>query len=741
MMSLASSRAVPACSSGVRRLEAAPGRVPVSRISAVGRFARHDRRSSSAAASVSGRLSATGRRARRAPRAISDVSETHPDEDHSPNARGRASETASSASGRTPPSETVRVDFLVIGSGISGLSYALEAARHGTVAIVTKDVAYEGSTHYAQGGISAVIAEDDEVDAHVKDTHVAGDWLCDPAAVETVCRGGRAAVQKLVAFGVAFTRDERGDLHLAREGGHSEKRIVHADDMTGKEIERALLESARARENVTFYEFHAARDLVTATTVACDGEGNIVPSCDEITRCVGAETTRRADGARLTFLAPCTLLAAGGAGQLFPSTTNPSVSTGDGVAMAVRAGARVANMEFVQFHPTALYTGPGGARRRSATENAFLVTEAVRGHGGRLFDAPVGGTRFMERYDDRLELAPRDVVARAIDREIKAAIEVGKEEACVWLDVTHLDAEATTRAFPGIAAELRARGVDMTAQRIPVTPAAHYLCGGVVTDLHGATSVEGLFAVGECAYTGVHGANRLASNSLLEAAVFADRAALASKRRLDEFGESLRPTLDAVQACVERGEAERAAAGRVARVDAIDPSEDARRATPHEDEDEDEEVCSGDATTRAPFDADETWSRAARKATQRVMWRAAGIVRERSALLSAQTELESMLRQCEAEMRARHGGGLRAHETRNLIVCGLCVLRSALSREESRGLHYVLDFPEKVEAERKPTLVELGATEVYGRAPVVSVIAAVDALEETAFRATRAPAR
>lgn len=725
MTSLTSSCAVPACSSGVRRVEAASGRVPVSRISAVGRFARHDRPSSSAAASVSGRLSAAGRRAPRAARAIVDASKTHPDKDRSPTARGPASAPAPSASGRTPPSETVRVDFLVIGSGISGLSYALEAARHGTVAIVTKDVAYEGSTHYAQGGISAVIAEDDTVEAHVEDTHVAGDRLCDPAAVETVCREGRAAVQKLLEFGAEFTRDERGDLHLAREGGHSEKRIVHADDMTGKEIERALLESARAHENVAFYEFHAARDLVMATTIACDGDGNAKESCDETTRCVGAETTRRADGARLTFLAPCVLLAAGGAGQLFPSTTNPSVSTGDGVAMAVRAGARVANMEFVQFHPTALYTGPGGARARSATENAFLVTEAVRGHGGRLFDAPTGGTRFMEKYDDRMELAPRDIVARAIDREIKAALEAGKEAACVWLDVTHLDADDTLRAFPGVAAELRARGVDVTAQRIPVTPAAHYLCGGVVTDLHGATSVEGLFACGENAYTGVHGANRLASNSLLEAAVFATRAVNASKRRLDAFGNALRPTLDVVQACVERAEAERAASGCVARVDAMD-SEDSESAN----------------AASAAFDADETWSSAARLQTQRVMWRAAGIVRETRALLAAQAELESLLRLCEAEMRARGGGGLRAHETRNLIVCGLCVLRSASARKESRGLHYVLDFPERVEAERKPTLVEPCATDVYGRAPAVSLMALAKVGDQAGeIRAASAPAR
>ena len=417
----------------------------------------------------------------------------------------------------------MRVDFLVIARGISGLSYALEAARHGTVAIVTKDVAYEGSTHYAQGGISAVIAEDDTVEAHVEDTHVAGDRLCDPAAVETVCREGRAAVQKLLEFGAEFTRDERGDLHLAREGGHSEKRIVHADDMTGKEIERALLE-AFGRTSVAFYEFHAARDLVMATTIACDGDGNAKESCDETTRCVGAETTRRADGARLTFLAPCVLLAAGGAGQLFPSTTNPSVSTGDGVAMAVRAGARVANMEFVQFHPTALYTGPGGARARSATENAFLVTEAVRdGHGGRLFDAPPGGTRFMEKYDDRMELAPRDIVARAIDREIKAALEAGKEAACVWLDVTHLGADDTLRAFLGVAAALRARDwLDVTAQRIPVTPAAHYLCGDRGGDRPARRDIRGGSV--RVRRERVHGRARrqpAGECSLLEAAVFA----------------------------------------------------------------------------------------------------------------------------------------------------------------------------------------------------------------------------
>lgn len=260
----------------------------------------------------------------------------------------------------------------------------------------------------------------------------------------------------------------------------------------------------------------------------------------------------------------------------------------------------------------------------------------------------------------------------------------------------------------------------MTSQRIPVTPAAHYLCGGVVTDLDGATSVEGLFACGENAYTGVHGANRLASNSLLEACVFANRAVDASKRRLDEFGNALRPTLDAVQLCVERGEAERAAKGRVALVDAIDA-----------------EISYGNN----PFDANEAWSSAARRETQRVMWRAAGIVRETESLLAAQAELESLLHLCEAEMRARNGGGLRAHETRNLIVCGLCVLRSAAARKESRGLHYVLDFPDRVEAERKPTLVEPYATDVYGRAPAVSLVVTVNAGDEAEIRGASAPAR
>eukprot|EP00740_Mantoniella_antarctica_P002864 CAMPEP_0181349688 /NCGR_PEP_ID=MMETSP1106-20121128/860_1 /TAXON_ID=81844 /ORGANISM="Mantoniella antarctica, Strain SL-175" /LENGTH=726 /DNA_ID=CAMNT_0023462099 /DNA_START=387 /DNA_END=2567 /DNA_ORIENTATION=+ len=574
------------------------------------------------------------------------------------------------ASTATASPRSLRVDFLVIGSGISGLSYALEAAKVGKVAVVTKDVAYEGSTHYAQGGISAVISPEDTVEEHIRDTQVAGDFLCDDAAVEVVCSEGREAVEKLMQFGADFTKDEAGNLHLAREGGHGRHRIVHAADMTGREIERALLESARAHPNVTFYEHHMAKDLITVATVTGDGASGEAGTMTT-TACLGAEIVRRDTGETIRFLSSCTLLAAGGAGQLFPSTTNPSVSTGDGVAMAVRGGAAVANMEFYQFHPTSLYTGPGGARKKKPRENAFLVTEAVRGHGGRLFNA--AGERFMAVYDDRLELAPRDVVARAIDREIKAATAAGNEAACVYLDISHLPAEDVLGHFPGIAAELASRGIDMAVDRIPVTPAAHYLCGGVQVDLNGQTSVAGLFACGETAHTGVHGANRLASNSLLEAVVFANRSVKTSSQRFADKAEMLEPLF------------------RKAEEDATDL---VRRAA----------AAGGTAAAAAHFDEDPEWARVMRGEVQRVMWSAAGIVRDTKTLRRARAELEIMLARCESEMLAR-GAGLYAHELRNLITVGLITVHCASARKESRGLHYNVDFPDRVEGERRPTLV------------------------------------
>ena len=571
--------------------------------------------------------------------------------------------TVTESTGEDDRKSSVRVDFLVIGSGISGLSYALEAAEFGKVAVVTKDVAYEGSTHYAQGGISAVIDPNDTAEEHARDTQIAGDFLCDQAAVDVVCAEGKDAVDKLVAFGCEFTRRACGSLHLAREGGHSKHRIVHAADMTGKEIERALLESARAHPNVTFYEHHAARDLLVSEK---DPNG-------ASRRCIGAEVIRRSDGAVVTFLACCTLLASGGAGQLFPSTTNPSVSTGDGVAMAVRARADVANMEFYQFHPTSLYTGPGSvAAKKKPNENAFLITEAVRGHGGRLLNH--AGERFMSRYDDRLELAPRDVVARAIDCEIKSAAEAGIEARCVYLDVSHLPADDILEHFPGIAAELKERGLDMTSDRIPVVPAAHYLCGGVRTDLDGQTSLDGLFACGETACTGLHGANRLASNSLLEAVVFANRAFRASADRLANDAADLEPLFAA---------AEEAAA-----------VEEIRRMA----------VKGSSKGSVLEYDAHPEWAGVMREEVQRVMWSAAGIVRDSDTIARAEEELERLLARCDAEMRTR-GECLSSHELRNLITVGLTVVKCAGMRKESRGLHYNVNYPERVESERRPTVL------------------------------------
>lgn len=567
-----------------------------------------------------------------------------------------------------------RVDFLVIGSGISGLSYALEAAGSGKVAIVTKDVAYEGSTFYAQGGISAVIDPNDTVEEHIKDTHVAGDFLCDEGAVEVVCREGKEAVDKLIEFGANFTKDNQGKLHLAREGGHSKHRIVHAADMTGKEIERALLESAKAHPNIEFYEYHMAQDLITVTT----GEGEA-----ETTTCIGATVVCRDTGQEIRLLSCCTLLASGGAGQLFPSTTNPTVSTGDGVAMAVRGKAVVANMEFYQFHPTSLYTGPGGAPKRNLHENAFLVTEAVRGHGGRLFN--YAGERFMAKYDDRLELAPRDVVARSIDCEIKAAKAAGSEAACVYLDVSHLPEEDVLTNFPGIAAELKTRGINMASDRIPVVPAAHYLCGGILTNLNGESSIGGLFACGETACTGVHGANRLASNSLLEAVVFANRSVRASRERFADRGvaQELEPFFRLAE--------EEAAAEEVRRVAEAAEAEALGNAT-------------DSSYGSVWFDGDVEWARLMRADVQRIMWDAAGIVRNTAGFDRAIDELEEMLFRCEVEIKA-HGRGLYAQELRNLLTVGLVTLRCASMRRESRGLHYNVDYPDRVEEERHMTLI------------------------------------
>ena len=587
----------------------------------------------------------------------------------------------------------------VIGSGIAGLSYALEAAEHGKVAIVTKSVAHEASTAYAQGGISAVISHLDTVDEHVNDTVVAGDYLCDEKAVRALCADGKSAIEKLVEIGTRFTKAEELEgknkeesyqgLHLCREGGHGKPRIVHCDDMTGKEVERALVEATRKHPNVTFYEHHACVDLMASSS----------PKNNNERRCVGAvavsskNSEEEKDSSKIVrFYASTTLLACGGAGQLFPSTTNPVVCTGDGIGMAARANVLCENLEFVQFHPTALYADNDStkspAKKLDENENAFLITEAVRGHGGELWTHFEGGERFMPNYDSRNELAPRDVVARAIHAEMRR-----NNSPCVYLDITKKDAEDVAKNFPGIYKELKKRNLDMTKQRIPVRPAAHYLCGGVKTNIDGETSLSGLFACGEVACTGVHGANRLASNSLLEGVVFARRAV---KTATKKSRESLKQLLeDEFEDIVDEDD--------FLKCSSVLNIPRKTKATKRRGQKVKKDFLSTDA-----------FAQSLRKEVQLSMWRACGIVRRTEDMretLAKFKALQRLIEEEEEEAALLNSGNddgtvtLALVEAKNLLAVGTLVLRSALKRKESRGLHYVVEYPDRVEEERVSTVV------------------------------------
>jgi L-aspartate oxidase len=505
-------------------------------------------------------------------------------------------------------------DVLVIGSGLAGQSLALRLAETRRVALVTKRTLEDTATAWAQGGIAAVLDGADSVEAHIEDTLTAGAGLCDEEATRFVIEHSHAAIQWLIAQGVPFTRDSSPfGYHLTREGGHSHRRIIHADDATGAAVQGTLTEKVRRHPNIEVLEKHIVVDLITGAKLGLKSQ-----------RCWGAYVLDIENENIFTLGAPHTILATGGAGKVYLYTTNPDTATGDGIAMAWRAGCRVANMEFVQFHPTCLY---------HPHEKSFLITEAMRGEGGmlRLPD----GTRFMPDHDPRAELAPRDIVARAIDFEMKKH---GVD--CVFLDVTHKSPVFIAHHFPNIYARCQKLGIDISRQPIPVVPAAHYTCGGIKVDLAARTDVKGLYAVGETACTGLHGANRLASNSLLECVVFAEAAA--------------RDIL----------------ADRVPRMPSL-PAWDESRVS-----DADEEVV-----------ISHNWDE-----LRRFMWDYVGIVRTNKRLERALHRIHLLEREIE-EFYANFRVCNDLIELRNLVITAHLIVRSAQSRKESRGLHYSRDYP------------------------------------------------
>ena len=515
-------------------------------------------------------------------------------------------------------------DVLIIGGGAAGLSLALRLADTARVVTLAKGELHEGSTYYAQGGISAVLDAGDSIESHVQDTLIAGADLCHADTVRFTVEHARAAIEWLSAQGTPFTRESNAEggaeYHLHREGGHSHRRIVHAADATGRAIQTTLEQRARQHPNITLNEQCSAIDLITGRKLGLSGN-----------RCLGAYVLNRHTGQVEVCAARFVVLATGGASRVYLYSSNPDGSTGDGIAMAWRAGCRVANMEFIQFHPTCLY--------HPQAKN-FLISEAVRGEGGTLLLPD--GSRFMQHFDPRLELAPRDIVARAIDHEMKR---LGAE--CVYLDISHKPADFIRAHFPNIYAKCLEYGFDMTRQPIPVVPAAHYTCGGVMTDRAARTDLEGLYAIGEVAFTGLHGANRMASNSLLECLVFAAAAADDIRSRLEHAPEP--PPL---------------------------PDWDESRVT-----DSDEEVV-----------VSHNWAE-----LRQFMWDYVGIVRTDKRLQRAQHRVDLLLREIgEYYGNFRIGGNLI--ELRNLAQVADLIIRCALARRESRGLHYTLDYPKANES-------------------------------------------
>lgn len=524
-------------------------------------------------------------------------------------------------------------DFLVIGSGIAGLTFALKVAGFGSVAVITKKKVMDSNTSLAQGGIASVFDELDSFDLHIKDTLASGDGLCNPDVVETVVKNGPDRINELIELGVKFnvrkkthSHDTSNQLDLGREGGHSQNRIVHAQDMTGKEIERVLVSHLQHHDNITLFENHIAIDLITLSTSMKRG---LITTAHE-DYCCGAYVLDKTTGRVLSISANITLIATGGVGKVYLYTSNPDVATGDGIAMAYRAGATLANLEFVQFHPTCLY---------HPDAKNFLISEAVRGEGGILIDER--GNPFMQKYDPQKDLACRDVVARAIDRELKKS-----GDDSVFLDISHQRSDHVRNRFPNIYQKCISFGYDMTKEPLPVVPAEHYMCGGIATDLFARTDIQNLYAVGETACTGLHGANRLASNSLIEAVVYATNASI---QAVNDLKKGKFKSLPEVPGWDDTG------------------------------------TTDSDEVIMVSHNWDEI---------RRLMWNYVGIVRSNKRLARAKRRIDSIQNEIqEYYWNFKVESGLV--ELRNIATVAELIIKCASYRKESRGLHYNIEYPKR----------------------------------------------
>lgn len=519
-----------------------------------------------------------------------------------------------------------KFDFLVIGSGIAGMSFALKVADKGKVAILCKSTLEEANTNLAQGGIASVTKLTDNFENHIKDTLIAGDGACDEEVVRMVIENAPSQIQELVRWGVDFDKDEKGNFDLHKEGGHSDFRILHHKDSTGAEVQHSLMKKIQEHPNIEVFENHFAIDLITQHHL-----GQVIKHTTPNIECYGVYVLNPKTRRVHTFLSKVTLMATGGIGHIYQTTTNPSIATGDGIAMVHRAKGLVKDMEFVQFHPTSLYN--------PADSPSFLITEAMRGYGAVLRN--LKGEEFMYKYDKRGSLAPRDIVARSIDTEMKLA-------GCdyVYLDVTHKPAEQTKEHFPMIYDKCLSIGIDITKQYIPVVPAAHYLCGGIIVDMNARTTINHLYAAGECSCTGLHGANRLASNSLLEAIVYADKAAKDALSKIDKIKIN-----------------------------------------------ENVPLWNDEGTS---LNEEMVLITQSVKEVGQIMSNYVGIVRSNLRLKRAYDRLEILYKETE-DLFDRSVVTKEICELRNIIYTGHLVIKMAMERKESRGLHYTIDYPTKIE--------------------------------------------